>query len=158
MLAKIYPTQLKGARTPLALFDNVLSEVESFWQKPWFRPMTPPFRFENEATWMPSFDVYEHNGELVVKADLPGLKKEDIRIYLEDGALVLQGERKEETKIEKESYYLAECYYGSFYRRLPLSFAADFGKIVAQFTDGVLEVHIPKPVMEPPKAQEIPVN
>lgn len=157
MLAKTYPT-LKSARPPFAFFDNMLSEVESFWQKPWFRQMAYPLRFESDKTWMPTLDVYEWNGELVVKADLPGLKKEEIRIYLEDGALVLQGERKEETKVEKESYYLAECYYGAFYRRLPLAFAVDFGKIVAQFTDGVLEVHIPMPAVELPNAQEIPVN
>ena len=125
---------------------------------PRLRPLARPLRFESDATWVPAFDVYEYNGELVLKADLPGLKKEDIRIYLEDGALVLQGERKEETKVEKESFYLAECNYGTFYRRLPLTFAVDFDKIVAQFTDGVLEIHIPMPVKELPKAQEIPVN
>jgi HSP20 family protein len=158
MLAKTYPTPFKTARTPFGFFDNMLSEVEGFWQKPWFRPMAHSYRFDDEATWMPTFDVYEWNNELVVKADLPGLKKEDFHIYLEDGALVLQGERKEETKVEKESYYLAECYYGSFYRRLPLAFEADFNKIVAQFNDGVLEIHIPKPIVEQPKAQEIRLN
>lgn len=73
---------------------------------------------------------------------------------------MLQGERKEEEKVEKESYYLAECNYGSFYRRLPLSFEADFNKITAKFTDGMLEVHVPMPVpaAEPPKPQEIPLN
>ncbi len=168
MLEKTYMTPFKGEtvrpffRTPFNLFENMLSEVEGFWQKPWFRPLARPLRFESDAAWMPTFDLYEYNGELVLKADLPGLKKEDIRIYLEDGALVLQGERKEEKKeekkVEKESFYLAECHYGTFYRRLPLGFAVDFDKIVAQFTDGVLEVHIPMPAMEPPKAQEIPVN
>jgi HSP20 family protein len=160
MLQKTYMTPYKGEtvrpffHTPFRLFDNVLSEFEGLWQKPWLRPL----RFESDATWMPTFDLYEYNGELVLKADLPGLKKEDIRIYLEDGALVLQGERKEENKVEKESFYLAECNYGTFYRRMPLAFKVDFDKIVAQFTDGVLEVHIPMPAKELPKAQEIPVN
>jgi HSP20 family protein len=164
MLTKTYTTPLKSEpmrpffRAPFGLFDNMLSEVENLWQKPWFRPMARPLRFESDATWVPTLDLYEYDGELVLKADLPGLKKEDIRIYLEDGALVLQGERKEEKKVEKESFYLAECYYGSFYRRLPLTFQVDFSKIAAQFTDGVLEVHIPMPTKELPKAQEIPVN
>lgn len=162
MLTKTYMTPFRGEtlrpffRAPLGFFENMLSEVEGIWQKPVSRQMTR--RFDKDLTWMPTLDVYEHEGELVVKADLPGLKKEDLRIYLEDGALVLQGERKEEKKVEQESFYLAECSYGSFYRRLPLAFEADFNKVTAQFTDGVLEIHVPIPAVEPPKAQEIPLN
>ncbi|MES1240015.1 MAG: Hsp20/alpha crystallin family protein [Acidobacteriota bacterium] len=143
-------------RAPIGLFENMLSDVEGFWQQPLFRQVAR--RFDKDLAWTPTLDVYQKEGELLVKADLPGMKKEDIRISLEDGALVLQGERKEETTVEKESFYLAECSYGSFYRRLPLAFQADFAKIVAQFKDGVLEVHIPMPAVEPPKAQEIPVH
>jgi HSP20 family protein len=143
-------------RNPAGLFENMLSDVEGFWQQPLFRQMAR--RFDKDLAWTPTLDVYQQEGELVVKADLPGIKKEDIRISLEDGALVLQGERKEESKIEKESFYLAESSYGSFYRRLPLAFDADFNKIAASFKDGVLEVHILMPAVEPPKAQEIPVN
>jgi HSP20 family protein len=150
------PTLPIKARAPFGFFENMLSEVENLWQKPLFRPMVR--RFDEDLTWVPTFDVYEKDGNLMVKADLPGLKKEDIRITLEDGALVLQGERKEEKKVEKEDYYLAECNYGSFYRRLPLKFEADFNKITAQFTDGVLEIQIPIPVKELPKPQEIPVH
>jgi len=162
MIDKTYMTPFKGEtvrpffRTPFGLFENMLSEVENLWPRTMFRPMTR--RFENDLTWVPTFDVYEREGELVVKADLPGMKKEDIRIFMEDGALVLQGERKEEEKVEKESYFLTECNYGSFYRRLPLTFTADSGKITAKFTDGVLEVNVPIPAVEPPKPQEIPVN
>ena len=140
-------------QTPTAVVENMLSDV---WQQPLFRQMAR--RFDNDLAWMPTLDAYEKDGELVVKADLPGMKKEDIRISLEEGALVLQGERKEETKTEKDNLYLAECSYGSFYRRLPLAFKADFAKVMAQFKDGVLEVHIPMPAVEPPKAQEIPIN
>jgi HSP20 family protein len=163
MLEKTYMTPFKGEtvrpffRTPFGFVENMLSEVENLWQRPLFRPMTR--RFDKDLTWVPTFDVYEHEKELVVKADLPGLKKEDIHIYLEDGALVLQGERKEEKKVDKENYFLAECNYGSFYRRLPLSFEADPTKIAAKFTDGTLEVHVPIPAVEqPPKPQEIPLN
>lgn len=143
-------------RSPRSVLENMLSDVEGFWQQPLFRQITR--RFDKDLAWMPTLDVYEQEGELVVKADLPGMKREDIRISLEDGALVLQGERKEEMKVEKENFYLAECSYGSFYRRLPLAFPADSSKIVAQFRDGVLEVHILMPAGEPPKAQEIPVH
>jgi HSP20 family protein len=156
MLTKTHRTALQGEgllplfRAPLGMFENMLSDFGSFRQI--------ARRFDKDLTWMPTLDVYEEKGELVVKADLPGMKKDDIRISLEDGALVLQGERKEEKKVEKEDFYLAECSYGSFYRRLPLAFTADLSKIVAQFKEGVLEVHIPVPAEEKPKAQEIPVN
>jgi len=162
MLDKTHNVPIKGEmtrpffRAPLGFFENMLSEVDNLWPRPLFRTM--PRRFENDLTWVPTFDVYKLEGELVVKADLPGLKKKDIRIYLENGALVLQGERTEEKKVEKENYYLAECNYGSFYRRLPLAFEADFAKITARFTDGVLEVHVPIPAVTSPKAQEISVN
>ena len=143
-------------RTPFHLFDTLFNEMEGLWPKTFFRPMTR--RFDQTTPWMPALDVYELEGELVVKADLPGLTKEEVKIYFEDGALVLQGERKEETKLEKESYYLAECTYGGFYRRLPLSFKVDPAKIVAHFHEGVLEIHIPVPALELPKPQMIPVN
>jgi HSP20 family molecular chaperone IbpA len=154
MLIKIQRPPL--FRTPIGMFENMLSDAEGFWQQPLFRQMAR--RFDKDLAWTPTLDVYEKEGELVVKADLPGMKKEDLRISLEDGALVLQGERKEETKVDKESFHLAECSYGSFYRRLPLAFDADLDKIVAQFNDGVLEVHILTPTVEPPKAQEIPIH
>lgn len=143
-------------RTPLALFDTFFNEVENLWPKTFFRPMHR--RFEKEMTWMPTFDVYAFEGKLTVKADLPGLTKEDVKIFFEEGALVLQGERKEEKNVEKENYYLAECTYGAFYRRLPLAFKVDPATIVAHFTDGVLEIQIPMPKEELPKAQVIPVN
>jgi len=145
-------------RTPLNLFDSFFNEMETFWPKTFFRPMTRRFDKTTTATWMPTFDVYELEGKLTVKADLPGMKKDDVKIYFEEGALVVQGERKEETKVEKEDYYLAECNYGHFYRRLPLNFKVDPTKIFAHFTDGVLEIAIPVPVEEKVKAQVIPVN
>jgi len=111
---------------------------------------------EKDPAWMPTFDIYEHDRELAVKADLPGLKKDDIRIYLEDGAIVVLGERRAE-EVEKERYHLAESSSGSFYRRLPLAFEADPSRIAARFTDGVLEVHVPLPVVEQATLWPIPV-
>jgi HSP20 family protein len=142
---------------PFTLFDRMLSEVESLWRRPLFRLVSRRDAVEKDPTWMPTFDVYEHGCELVVKADLPGLGKDDIRIYLEDGAIVVLGERKAEERVERESYSLAERNSGSFYRRLPLAFEADPSRIAARFTDGVLEVHVPLPIMEPATLRPIPV-
>jgi len=144
-------------RGPLAMFDELVNEFEGFWQKPWLMPFNRRFAKEGMA-WTPRLDAYKKDGELIVKADLPGMKREDFQVYLEEGSLILKGERKEEIKVEEPDYYKAECVYGSFYRRLPLAFEVAREKINAKFTDGVLEVHIPMPVETKPACKEIPVN
>jgi HSP20 family protein len=139
---------------PLVMFDDLRAEFENFFDRPWgfkFRP--------DKAGWAPKIDVFEKDNVLVVKADLPGMKKEEVFVTLEDGDLVLKGERKEEKEVKEESYYRAERMYGSFYRRLPLNFTVDPAKIEARFNDGVLEVKVPVPnVEEPPKGLPIPIN
>jgi HSP20 family protein len=106
---------------------------------------------------MPSTDVYEKDGNLVVKAELPGMKKEDIEVTLDQGDLVIRGERKAESEVTEEDYYRLERSYGSFYRRLPLGFHVTAEQIAASYHDGVLEVRIPKPKQEQPQAKKIPV-
>lgn len=138
---------------PLVMFDDLRTELENFFDRPWgfkFRPEKP--------AWAPKIDVFEKEGFLTVKADLPGMKKEDVFVTLEDNVLVLKGERKEEKEVKEENFYRAERTYGSFYRRLPLNFAADPAKIEAKFVDGVLEVRLPVPKVEEPKGMPIPIN
>ena len=141
---------------PLVMFDDLRTEFEHLFDRPWgmfnwkLRPEKP--------MWAPKIDVFEKEGYLTVKADLPGMKKEEVFVTLEADALVLKGERKEEKEVEEENFYRAERMVGSFYRRLPLSFKADPAKIEAKFTDGVLEVCLPIPKLEEPKGQAIPIN
>jgi HSP20 family protein len=161
MNEKMMKTENRPAhRGPLAVMDELANELEQLWQKPWLPTFTfARRRFDKEATtWMPRLDVFKKDNDLVVKADLPGIQKEDIQVYLEEGDLILKGERKEETKVEEESYYRAECTYGSFYRRLPLGFAAVPETINAKFQDGILEVHVPMPVEAKPEVKPIPVS
>ncbi len=108
-------------RGPFAMFDELRTEFENLMQKPFWPAFTNRFREEKE-TWTPRIDVFEKDHDLVVRCDLPGMKKEDVHVTMEEGDLVLFGERKEETETQKESYYRAECNYGAFYRRLPLAF------------------------------------
>lgn len=141
---------------PLVMFDDLRSDFENFFERPWGMLN---LRFRNEKpAWAPKLDVFEKDNTLFVKADLPGMKKEDVFVALEEGDLVLKGERKEEKEIKEENYYRAERTLGTFYRRLPLGFTADPAKIEAKFTDGVLEVRVPVPPVEAPKAQPIPIN
>ncbi|HYX25644.1 MAG TPA: Hsp20/alpha crystallin family protein [Thermoanaerobaculia bacterium] len=142
---------------PLMLLDDLRADFEQLWEKPWLPLFNKRFRDE-KTPWMPKVDVFTKDNQLVVKAELPGLKKEDVFVTLEDGNLVLKGERKEEKEVKEENFYRMERSYGSFYRRLPLSFKVDPAKIAAKFTDGVLEVLVPMPVVEGPKPLTIAVN
>jgi HSP20 family protein len=140
-------------RTPWGLFEELRNEMEELWNRPWL-----PFRFaRTPKTWMPSTDVFRANGDLVVRADLPGMKKEDIEIRLEGGDLVMKGERKHEETVKEENLFRSECSYGSFFRRLPLPYEVAPEKINAKFADGVLEVHIPLPKEELTKVEKIPI-
>jgi len=105
--------------------------------------------------WFPPVDVYEDKDNLLVKAELPGLKKEDIEISLHDGFLTLSGERKQEEKQENGGVYRSERCLGRFHRSisLPCSVVAD--KINATYKDGVLEVTLPK--AEEAKPKQIPI-
>ena len=138
---------------PLVMFDDLRAEFENFFDRPW------GFKFRPDKTgWAPKIDVFEKDNFLFVKADLPGMKKEEVFVTLEEGDLILKGERKEEKEVKEENFYRAERMYGSFYRRLPLSFTVDPAKIEAKFVDGVLEVRLPVPKLEEPKGMPIPIN
>jgi HSP20 family protein len=117
-----------------------------------------PMRFGMELGWAPRLDVYEKDGELFVKADLPGVKKEDVSVTFEEGHLILKGERKEEKEIKEENYYRSECDYGTFLRRIPLDFEVDPGLIKAVFKDGVLDVRVPIVAEKTPPAKQIPIS
>jgi HSP20 family protein len=87
------------------------------------------------------------------------MKKEDVEVAIEEGDLILRGERKEETEVEEENVYRWERSYGSFFRRLPLTFEVKPEAVNANFKDGVLEVTLPLPKEEKkPKAQKIAVH
>ena len=99
-----------------------------------------PRAAELEKTfWAPQIEVTENDGQLKVRADLPGLKKEDIDIELRDDSIIISGERKQESKEEREGYFRSERSYGSFYRSIPLPEGADRDKATASFENGVLD-------------------
>jgi HSP20 family protein len=147
-------------REPFTLLDDLQEEFRRFWGQPW--PLRPglfarfPTLFLTEPyVWTPMVDVFEMKGMLVVKVELPGVKKEQIEITLEQGDLIIRGERKVEHEAKEESYYRVERTYGTFYRRIPLPFEVKAEEITAEYKDGILEVHIPRPVVEVPRAHKI---
>jgi len=108
--------------------------------------------------WSPRVDVVQREGQLVIRADLPGLSKDDVKVEVGDDAITIEGERKQEKKEEREGYYYSECSYGSFYRAIPLPEGADASKTTAEFHNGVLEVTVPAPSRPEPKARRLEVK
>ena len=97
------------------------------------------------AAFTPKADIFEHEGTLVIKAELPGVKKGDVELTVDDGDLVISGERKAEPAIKDDDYYQGETRHGRFYRRLHLPAGAKREQIKADHKDGVLEIRVPLP-------------
>jgi HSP20 family protein len=107
--------------------------------------------------WSPSVDVHEENGNLVIKADLPGVKKEDVNIMATEDALTIQGKSQEEKEEKKEGYYRHERRSGSFARTLPLPVAVDADKAQASFKDGTITITLPK-IDQATKAKKVAIQ
>ena len=108
--------------------------------------------------WIPAMDLVETEGDFVLKADLPGLKEEDVNIEVEENVLTVSGERKAEHEDKREGYVRVERSYGSFRRSLTLPKGVDAEAVTANFDNGVLEVHIPKPEERKPRRVAIQVG
>ena len=117
-------------------------------------PFLSVLRREDESDmgrWRPNVDIYDNEGSIVFKAELPGVDKKDIDIALKDGVLTLKGERSYENEVKEDSYYRKERAFGHFHRSFALPENIDPGKIKADFKDGILKVEIPKPEERKPK-------
>jgi HSP20 family protein len=110
------------------------------------------------STWSPACDIYETADELIVKAELPEVKKEDVRVSIENNILTIRGERKFEAETKEEDYHRIERKYGEFTRGFALPNFVDAGKVNAEFKDGVLRVTLPKREETKPKQVEVKVN
>src|SRR5581483_5124744 len=108
--------------------------------------------------WFPEIDVFEKDNRLVTKIDLPGMKKEDVKVEVADGYLSISGERKSESEEKKNQFYRCEREYGSFYRTVPLPEGVKVEDIKASFADGVLEVSVPVPAQPKAKAQTVAIE
>ena len=107
-------------------------------------------------SWMPPVDIYEANGELVLKAELPDMRREDIGVTFENNVLTLRGERKLEPDVKREQFQRMERYYGNFSRSFTLPATIDGARISAAYKDGVLTVRLPQ--REETKAKQITVE
>jgi HSP20 family protein len=110
---------------------------------------------ETRDKWVPSVDVLEKNGDLILRAEMPGMTEKDIDLRIEGDTLTLKGERKMENEDKKSNYHRVESFYGSFTRSFRLPDSVDYDKVSAEYKNGVLTVTLPKkPEVKP---REIPV-
>lgn len=149
-------------RDPLAILRQMTSALDRMFDEPGW----PAFRFPTiaardvaaTADWSPGIDVFEKDNRLVTKIDLPGMKKEDVKVEVTDGHLAISGERKTEAEEKKENFYRCERAYGSFYRVVPLPDGMKLEDIKATFSNGVLEVSIPLPARPDTKVRKVEIQ
>jgi HSP20 family protein len=110
------------------------------------------------ADWAPLVDITEDEKEYLVKAELPGLKKEEVKVTVEEGVMTIAGERKVEKEEKTKKYHRVERAYGKFERSFTLPDKADATKVNAEFKDGVLQVHLPKTDKPESKALEVKIT
>ncbi|UCF71665.1 MAG: Hsp20/alpha crystallin family protein [candidate division WOR-3 bacterium] len=119
------------------------------------------FGRENESYenyWRPAIDIEENNGNLMVRAEIPGMSKEDIKVAVKDNMLTISGERKRENESKDKTYYRVERCYGQFQRMIRLPTEVDADKVKATYKDGVLHVTLPKPESMKPKQIDVEIK
>ena len=137
---------------PFSLMRRFGEDMEQLFDEFGFGRFTPT-GFHQIAAWTPQVEVQERDGQLVIRADLPGVNKDNVQIELRDDSVVLRGERQEEHKEEREGFFSTERTYGSFYREIPLPQNVDTSKAEATFRDGVLEITMPAAQSETQRRQ-----
>jgi HSP20 family protein len=143
--------------TPFRELDELENRLGTFFRRG-FPRWTDKAETLELPEWSPQVDISEDEKEYLVKADLPEMKKEDIKVTFENGLLSISGERKTEKEEKKKTYHRIERSYGKFERTFTMPEDADATKLAAEFKDGVLKVRMPKNPAEKPKPIQIKVQ
>jgi len=136
------PFRSEYLENPFSLMRRFSQEMDRVFEDFGFRPKF----FENTletGVWAPDVEVLEREGQFVVRADLPGLTKDEVKVNVADDVLTIEGERKQAKEEKKEGYFRSERSYGAFYRAIPLPEGVKSDAIAANFKNGVLEVTMP---------------
>jgi HSP20 family protein len=141
--------------SPFGLFQRFMDDMDRAFEDFGMRSQWRSSRLSGDVgslsrgaaveQWAPDVEMFQRNHEFVVRADLPGLKKDDVKVDVTDDTITIQGERQQEEETEREGVYRSERRYGSFYRMIPLPEGAITDQAKANFTNGVLEITIPAP-------------
>ncbi len=136
--------------SPFSLMRRMSEELDRFLGE-------GPTREPAEKVWAPAIEVTQQDGKYLVRAELPGLKPEDVKLEITDDAIVMQGERKWEQEETKGSVHVSERRYGKFYRAIPLPEGAKADEARAEFHNGVLEIAVPTEHQQS-KRRQIPIQ
>lgn len=142
-------TELQVKKEPDALssFGEMEKYFTEIFQHPFSllgHPLWPRTQFPVKDVVSPTVDIFEEDKEVVVKAEIPGMKKSDISVQIGEDSITISGEKKQETKVDRKDYHRVECSYGSFSRSFRLPDNVNSDKAKASFKNGVLEIRMPK--------------
>lgn len=143
---------------PFEEMERMMDEMMRWPLRPWRRPLIWWRIPTQEVGWSPPVEMYEKTDRFVVRAELPGMKKEDIDISLVGDTLTISGERKPEADIKDEEYLRCELCYGKFSRSITLPSAVDANKVEATYENGILLITLPKAEEAKPKKIELKVK
>ena len=138
-------------RPALGRLTDLREEIDRLFE-------APLARTSELLGWAPAFDVYEEKDNFVVKAEVPGMRKEDINVSLHDGDLIISGERKPEPKSEGTEVYRSERYFGKFQRLVTLPATVAANNVKAEYKDGILTVTLPKSEEAKPRQIQVDVG
>lgn len=138
--------------------ERMMDEVMRWPLRPWRRPLIWWRVPTEEVGWSPPIEMYEKADKFVVRAELPGMKKEDVEISLVGDTLTISGERKPVAEVKDEEYHRCELCYGKFSRSITLPSAVDAAKVEATYENGILLISLPKLEEAKPKKIELKVK
>jgi len=153
-----------GYSSPFTMMSRLMDEMDRAFSSfgvgvpSLFRPFAEPFRGLETAVWSPEIETFERDGRLVVRADLPGLRQEDVKVEVCGDELVIAGERTEDKEETKGGRRYSERRYGSFERRFTLPEGCDPESVDASFDNGVLEVSFAAPEQPKPKSRKVEIK
>jgi HSP20 family protein len=142
---------------PFREMEDFQNRLSTLFGRPLRRPDGHGREDITLADWMPLADITEDEKEYLIKAELPELRKEDVKVTVENGVLIISGERKFEQEEKKKKYHRVERGYGTFVRSFTLPDDADANRVKAEFKHGLLTVHLPKSERAKPKHIEVNV-
>ncbi len=142
--------------TPFRGMLDIQDEMNRLFDS--FRTRTSDDSGSGQLAWEPSVDIAENDDEIQVHAEVPGMRKEDIKVIIQDNVLTLRGEKRQETEDKKKNYHRIERIFGSFERSFSLPSTVQADKVKASYKDGILNIVLPKAEEAKPKQIDIAVK